>query len=110
MNDVITLLLGGGLAASIIEIVKFVATRQQVKRKDEAASNNENASAQATIGGAWRELWQTNEQWSRELEKLVKHEREKSEKLVDLVQKAARLLPSDQADPILDEMHVIRSS
>lgn len=110
MNDIITLLLGGGLAASIIEAVKFLATRRQVKRKDEASSQNEEATAQATLSGAWKDLWQTGDQWSKQLEAMLQKERQKSEQLVDLVQEAASLLPPEKADPILDLMHAVRSS
>lgn len=110
MNDVITLLLGGGLAASIIEAVKFFATRRQVKRKDEASSRSEEASAEATLGGAWKELWQTGDQWSKNLNDMLQHERLKSEQLVDLVQEAASHLPPETADPILDRLHTVRAS
>ncbi|QOR56183.1 hypothetical protein SEA_LINETTI_39 [Gordonia phage Linetti] len=108
MNDIITLLLGGGLAASVIEAIKFVTTRRQVKRKDEAASQNEEASAQATIGGAWKDLWQTNDQWNQQLNGLLQKEREKGELYVDIIQAAADLLPPDKADPILDRMYKVR--
>lgn len=110
MNDIITLLLGGGLAASVIEAIKFVTTRRQVKRKDEAASQNEEASAQATIGGAWKDLWQTNDQWNQKLDDMLKHEREKCELLVDVVQDMSALLPNEVADPFLDRMYAIRRS
>ncbi|AKJ71724.1 hypothetical protein TIN2_34 [Tsukamurella phage TIN2] len=110
MNDVITLLLGGGLAASIIETVKFFATRRQVKRKDEASSLREEASADATVGGAWRELWQTGDQWNSKLNSALKLEVTKNEQLVDLVQEATAQLDREKAEPILDKMHVIRAS
>ncbi|UTN91196.1 hypothetical protein SEA_POKYPUPPY_37 [Gordonia phage PokyPuppy] len=108
MNDIITLLLGGGLAASVIEAIKFVTTRRQVKRKDEAASQNEEASAQATIGGAWKDLWQTNDQWNQKLNGLLQTEREKGELYVDIIQDAVALLPVEQADPLLDRMYAVR--
>ena len=110
MNEVITLLLGGGLAASVIEVVKFFATRRQVKRKDEAASQNEEASAQATLGSAWKDLWQTGDQWNKELNDMLQKERQRGEQYVDLIQEAASLLPPEQSEPILDLMHAIRSS
>lgn len=110
MNDVITLLLGGGLAASVIETVKFFATRRQVKRKDEASSRSEEASADATVGGAWRELWQTGDQWNNRLNLALRSEVMKNEQLVDLVQEATALLDRDEAEPILDKMHTIRAS
>ena len=110
MNDFVTLVLGGGLAASLIEAVKFLATRRQVKRKDEAASQSEEASAQATLGGAWKDLWLTGDQWSKQLEIMLQKERQKTEQLVDLIQEAADLLPPEKADPILDLMHAVRNS
>lgn len=110
MNDVVTLLLGGGLAATVIEAVKFLATRQQVKRKDEAASQSEEAAAEATIGGAWKDLWQTGDQWSKKLDEMLRHERQRGEQYVDLIQEACELLPPEQSGPILDQMHSIRRS
>ena len=110
MNDVIVLLLSGGVAATLIEAIKFLATRRQAKRKDEAASQSDEASAQATLGSAWKDLWQTGDQWSQKLNEMLKHEREKNEGLVDLVQEAAAYLPPDKADSILDRMHLLRSA
>ncbi|AKJ71831.1 hypothetical protein TIN4_34 [Tsukamurella phage TIN4] len=109
MNDVITLLLGGGLAASIIETVKFFATRRQIKRKDEASSLKEEASADATVGGAWRELWQTGDQWNSKLNSAFRLEVLKNEQFVDLIQEATSHLDREKAEPILDKMHTIRA-
>lgn len=108
MNDVVTLLLGGGLAATIIEAIKFVANFRQVRQRDEAATRVDSTAADVTAIGAWKDLWQTDSQRAKEFEKERNHERERGEKLIDLVQDAADLLPAADADAILDRLSALR--
>lgn len=108
MNDVVTLLLGGGLAATIIEAIKFAANYRQVKQKDTAAARVDSTTADVTVVGAWKDLWQTDSQRAKEFEQERNHERERVEKLIDLVQEAANLLPPTHQDAILDKLSVIR--
>lgn len=108
MNDIVTLLLGGGLAAALIELVKFAANWRQVKQKDLASTRVDNSAAEVSVSTAWKDLWQTDSQRAKDFEAALNKERERGDKYIDLIQEAADLLNAAHADDILDKLSAIR--